>query len=88
MVSKKLKVVNSEGFHMRPANAFATAMAKYKSDVKIETGKTQVNAKSVMNLIAACIKFGTEITIVCDGEDENEALAEAAGMVESGFGEK
>ena len=45
MVSKKLKVVNSEGFHMRPANAFATAMAKYKSDVKIETGNTQVNAK-------------------------------------------
>lgn len=88
MVSKKLKVVNSEGFHMRPANTFATAMAKYKSDVKIETGNTQVNAKSVMNLIAACIKFGTEITIVCDGDDENEALAEAAGMVESGFGEK
>lgn len=47
-----------------------------------------MNAKSVMNLIAACIKFGTEITIVCDGDDENEALAEAAGMVESGFGEK
>ena len=82
MVSKNLKVVNSDGLHMRPANAFATAY------VKIETGNTQVNAKSVMNLIAACIKFGTEITIVCDGDDENEALAEAAGMVESGFGEK
>ncbi len=88
MVSKKLKVVNSEGFHMRPANAFATAMAKYKSDVKIDTGSAQVNAKSVMNLIAACIKFGTEITIICDGEDENEAMAEAVAMVESGFGEK
>ena len=88
MVSKKLKVVNSEGFHMRPANAFATAMAKYKSDVKIDTGSAQVNAKSVMNLIAACIKVGTEITIICDGEDENEAMAEAVAMVESGFGEK
>ena len=47
-----------------------------------------MNAKSVMNLIAACIKFGTEINIVCDGEDEQEALNEAVSMVESGFGEK
>lgn len=88
MVSKKLKVVNSEGFHMRPASNFAAAMGKYSSDVKIEVNNMEVNAKSVMNLIAACIKFGTEINIVCDGEDEQEALNEAASIVESGFGEK
>ena len=88
MVSKKVKVVNSEGFHMRTASNFAAAMGKYSSDVKIEVNNMEVNAKSVMNLIAACIKFGTEINIVCDGEDEQEALNEAVSMVESGFGEK
>lgn len=88
MVSGKFKIVNSEGFHMRPANAFATAMAKYKSDIKIETDGKEVNAKSVMNLIAACIKFGTEINVVCSGEDEEAALKEAAELIESGFGEK
>ena len=55
MVSKKVKVVNSEGFHMRPASNFAAAMGKYSSDVKIEVNNMEVNAKSVMNLIAACI---------------------------------
>mgnify|MGYP004684316827 FL=1 len=88
MVSKQLKVVNSTGFHMRPASAFATAMGKYSSDVKIEVNNTDVNGKSVMNLIAAGIKFGTEINVVCDGEDEKEALNEAVNMIESGFGEK
>lgn len=88
MVSKQLKVINSEGFHMRPASGFAAAMGKYSSDVKIEVNGTEVNGKSVMNLIAAGIKFGTEISIVCDGEDENEALNEAVSMIESGFGEK
>ncbi len=87
MVSKDLKVTNAEGFHMRPATAFANAMGKYKSDVKIQFNNMEVNAKSVMNLIAACIKFGAEIRIVCDGEDEEAALSEAAGMIESGFGE-
>ena len=84
MVSKELKVTNSEGFHMRPATNFA----KYSSDVKIEFNNMEVNAKSVMNLIAACIKFGAEIKIVCDGEDEEAALAEATKMIESGFGEE
>lgn len=88
MVSKKLKVTNSQGFHMRPATTFANAMAKYKSDIKIEFNNMEVNAKSVMNLIAACIKFGAEIKIVCSGEDEEDALREAVSMVESGFGEE
>ena len=88
MVSRQLKVVNSEGFHMRPASTFATAMGKFRSNVSIEVNNTVVNGKSVMNIIAAGIKFGTEINIVCDGEDENEALNEAVSMVETGFGEK
>ena len=74
MVAKDLKVTNSEGFHMRPATTFANAMAKYSCDVKIEFNNLEVNAKSVMNLIAACIKFGAQIRIVCDGEDEEAAL--------------
>ena len=40
-----------------------------------------------MNIIAACIKCGTEIEIECSGEREQEALDEAVKMVESGFGE-
>ena len=88
MVSQKLKVVNAEGFHMRPASNFATAMGKYSSDIKIEVNNMEVNAKSVMNLFAACIKFGTEINVVCEGADEEAALKEAVSMIESGFGEK
>lgn len=88
MVTKKVKIVNSEGFHMRPASTFATAMGKYSSDIKLEVNNTEVNAKSVMHLIAAGIKFGAEINIVCDGEDEQEALDEAVEMVEAGFDEK
>lgn len=88
MVSKKLKVTNSQGFHMRPATAFATAMGKYSCDIKIQFNNMEVNAKSVMNLIAACIKFGAEIEILCDGSDEEAALQEAVTMIESGFGEE
>ena len=88
MVSKELKVVNSQGFHMRPATVFVNNMSKYKSDVTIKFNGRDVNAKSLMNVIAACSKFGSEIEVVCNGEGEQEALNEAVQMIESGLGEE
>jgi phosphocarrier protein len=87
MVSKKVTIVNAQGFHMRPASAFATAMGKYSSDINLKVNGNDVNAKSLMNIIAACIKCGHEVEVVCNGADENEALAEAVSLIESGFGE-
>ena len=80
-------LTNAPGFHMRPASVFATAMGKYSCDVTIKFNGNQYNAKSLLNIIAACIKCGSEIEVVCDGADENEALAEAVQLIESGLGE-
>ncbi|HHZ06484.1 MAG TPA: HPr family phosphocarrier protein [Clostridiales bacterium] len=87
MVSKKLTVSNAQGLHMRPAGLFANAMGKYKSDVFLNVKGNDVNGKSLMNIIAACIKCGTEIEIRCTGEDEADALAKAVELIESGLGE-
>ena len=48
----------------------------------------KINGKSIMNIIAACIKCGSEITVECSGADEEAALAEATQLIESGFGEE
>ena len=87
MVSKHFTVSNAQGFHMRPATTFATAMGKYGCNVTIKFAGKDVNGKSLMHSMAACIKVGSEIDVVCDGDGENEALSEAAAMIESGFGE-
>lgn len=87
MVSAKTKIVNPQGMHMRPAQLFVNTMAKYKSDVTILFGDKTINAKSIMHLMAACIKQGSEIEIQCSGEQEVEALKAAVELVESGLGE-
>ena len=87
MVTKHFTVSNAQGFHMRPATNFATAMAAYPCKVVIKFRGLEINAKSPMMIMAGCIKVGSEIDVVCDGEGENEALAAAAEMIESGFGE-
>ena len=87
MVSKETKIVNPMGMHMRPAGMFAQAMMKYDSDVTLVFVDKEVNAKSIMNLMAACIKCGSELEVRCSGPDEEAALAEAIRLIESGLGE-
>ncbi len=75
------------GMHMRPAGMFANAMMKFDSDVNLVANGKTVNAKSIMNLIAACIKCGTEVEVQCSGPDEEAALLEAVRLIENGLGE-
>ncbi|HIQ75388.1 MAG TPA: HPr family phosphocarrier protein [Candidatus Caccovicinus merdipullorum] len=88
MVSKTLTVVNPSGLHLRPAGVLSQTAMKFKCDVIIECGEKRIVAKSVLNVMAAGIKCGTEITLICDGEDENEALATITKAIEDGLGEK
>lgn len=88
MQAKTVKIVNPMGMHMRPAGLFAQAMMKYNSEVTLVVGDKEINGKSIMNLMAACIKCGTEVEVRCEGaEDEAAMLNEAVALIESGLGE-
>ncbi len=87
MVSKTFTIKNEMGLHMRPANLFVTAMTKFSSDVYIIFNGKRINAKSIMNIMAACIKCGSTITVECSGDDEQEMMNKASELIESGFGE-
>ena len=87
MISKTFTVVNPSGLHLRPAGVLSQAAMKFKCDVIIECGDKKIVAKSVLNVMAAGIKSGTEINLICDGEDEEEALKTLSEAIESGLGE-
>lgn len=87
MVSQSVTIKNEQGLHMRPAGLLVKELKKYNSDVELVFNGKKINAKSVMNIIAACIKSGAEITVECNGEDEQDALKAVTSLIESGFGE-
>lgn len=45
------------------------------------------NAKSVLSVLGACVKSGDEIELICDGEDEKEAMDAMVSAIEDGLGE-
>lgn len=87
MVSKHTKIINPMGLHMRPAGMFAREMMKFSCDVSLIIQDREINAKSIMNLMAACIKCGSELEVRCNGEDEQAALDKAIELIEGGLGE-
>ena len=42
---------------------------------------------TITNPTGACVKSGDEIELICDGEDEEEAMKAMMDAVESGLGE-
>ncbi len=88
MVSQKVKIVNPTGLHLRPAGIFCQEAMNYTSKITFRYRMdSTANAKSVLSVLGACIKSGDEIEIVCEGEDEEEALQKLVALVENGFGE-
>lgn len=87
MLSKTLTITNSEGLHMRPAGVVAKEMGKFASNVTIVFGEKRINAKSLINIIGACIKSGSEITFEVEGEDEEAAMAKIEELESINFGE-
>ena len=67
-------VVDPVGLHARPATVAVNAASKFKSDVKIAFNGKSVTMKSIMGVMSLGIPTQSEITISCDGEDEEEAV--------------
>lgn len=87
MVSEILTVTNSVGLHLRPAAVFAEAMQQFECKVTILFNEREINAKSVINIMAAGIGCGAEIEVQCEGSDEKEALKKAAELIYGGLEE-
>ena len=87
MVSEKVMIKNPSGLHLRPAGILCKEAIKYQSTIHFHFRNTTANAKSVLSVLGACIKSGSELEFVCEGEDEKEALAAIIKIVRDGLGE-
>ena len=88
MVNKEVTVLNQVGLHARPATFFIQKANEFKSGIWVVKDERKVNAKSLLGVLSLGITRGTSITLVADGADEEEAVAELAKLVTSNFVEE
>ena len=87
MISQKITVTNASGLHARPAGELAKICSKCQSDIAIKVGEKRINPKSILILMSAAIRRGTEIEVECSGETEKEDLELIINAIASGLGE-
>ena len=87
MCVKEVLVQNQVGLHARPATFFIQKANEFKSSIWVEREERRVNAKSLLGVLSLGIVGGTNIRIIADGSDEEEAVNSLVELVESGFAE-
>ncbi len=87
MVYKDITVQNQVGLHARPATFFIQRANEFRSSIWVEKEERRANAKSLLGVLSLGVTGGTEIRIIADGIDENEAVEALSNLVNSGFAE-
>ncbi len=85
MISKEVTITNSIGLHARPATFFIQKANAYKSSVWVEKEDRRVNAKSLLGVLSLGIAQGMTVTLLADGQDEEDALDGLMNLINTGF---
>ncbi|MDE3840086.1 phosphocarrier protein Chr [Bacillus methanolicus] len=82
MVEKQVKVMLRTGLQARPAALFVQKANRFSSDIYLEKDGKKVNAKSIMGLMSLAVTSGSVVTLIVDGNDEQEAIKELANYIQ------
>ena len=75
MIKKTLSMTPRLGLHAKPAGMFVREACRFKSEVMLSKDGTEVNGKSVMQLMLLAAECGARVTLRITGPDEGAALA-------------
>lgn len=73
MVEKKVVVKIQEGLDVEYAGKLAAEAEKFHCRSSIVWKNNAINMHSLLNMVAVGIRKGDEVTVVCDGTDEEKA---------------
>jgi len=88
MVESETEIVNRLGLHARAAAKLVHAAGAFQSRVTLAKDGEEVDAKSILGLLLLAAGQGSRVTVRCDGEDENTALAAITRLIANRFEEE
>ena len=87
-VQTEVTILNQLGMHARPAMAFVDAANRFSSDIRVHKGDQNVDGKSIMQMTMLEATKGTQLTIVAQGSDAEDAIAVLKQLVGRKFDEE
>jgi len=87
VIRRSLRIRNRLGLHARAAARFVHTASRFRSQVSASRDGRSMDGKSILGILLLAASRGAELELCADGDDEAEAIAALAALVESGFGE-
>ena len=81
MYSRTITIENTVGLRARPATFFIQKANAFKSSVWVESSDRRANAKSLLGVLSLGIKKGDTVTIMAEGEDEQDTVNSLVDLV-------
>lgn len=81
------RIVNKKGLHARASAKLVEAAARFQSHITVTKDGQTVDARSIMGLMMLAASMGTDIEIVAEGPDADEAMVAILALIDAKFGE-
>ncbi|HEY0781996.1 MAG TPA: HPr family phosphocarrier protein [Thermoanaerobaculia bacterium] len=88
MVEREAKIVNRLGLHARAAAKLVHTAGAFQSQVTVLKEGEEVDAKSILGILLLAAAQGTDVTIRCEGQDEEAALHAVTHLIANRFDEE
>ncbi len=75
MIEKSVQIKLEGGLEARPVAVLVQVASQYDSSVYIQSDNKKVNAKSIMGMMGLGLNRDEAVTVIADGNDEEEAVA-------------
>lgn len=87
MLQKTTTIVNKLGLHARAAAKFVTQASLFESEINVKKNNQDVNGKSIMGIMMLAAAKGSEVELIIDGADEQQAMQSLLELIANRFGE-
>ncbi|HHH49207.1 MAG TPA: HPr family phosphocarrier protein [Gammaproteobacteria bacterium] len=87
MSQRRVTIVNKLGLHARAAAKLVATATRFESEIKLLKAHAEVNAKSILGVMMLAAAKGSELTLIAEGSDENDALDALEDLIARRFDE-
>ncbi len=88
MVAREdVEIVNKLGLHARASAKLTQLAGSFPCEIWMERNGRRINAKSIMGVMMLAAGKGSTVTLDCDGDRADEAMAALRQLIADKFGE-
>ncbi len=88
MIEQETEIINRLGLHARAAAKLVNTAARFQARVTISKDGEEVDAKSILGVLLLAAGQGTELTLRCEGADEDQCMQALISLIAGRFDEE